>query len=283
MHVEQAQELATGRGVKIAVIDSGMVGVEGLDIAGVTAIAGVNPNTRLSGHGTIVAGRGRADGEHARIVGGEDVGVVVGRAREAGVGGADRDVARGCHHDDPEVDEARDRRLELRVALADGERDVDDVDLLLRLRPDHGLDAGGDAGRGQHVALVDVQHFRIHLHLRMAARQLRSRGPVRGGRASVQQAGFQHRKGAQAQRHHAGAARVRLTQRLQQRRRGGAAVVVPGRHDDDVGALQAIESVAGTNAEAGAGLQHGGTEAAHAQFEFLPSAQAAAEHQAGHR
>jgi membrane-anchored mycosin MYCP len=56
MHVEQAQELATGRDVKVAVIDSGLVGVEGLDIAGGLAIAGVNPSTRLSGHGTIVAG-----------------------------------------------------------------------------------------------------------------------------------------------------------------------------------------------------------------------------------
>ena len=56
MHVEQAQELATGRGVKVAVIDSGMVGIEGLDVAGGLAIEGVNPSTRLSGHGTIVAG-----------------------------------------------------------------------------------------------------------------------------------------------------------------------------------------------------------------------------------
>ena len=61
MHVEQAQELATGRGVKVAVIDSGMVGIEGLDIAGGLAVAGVNPATRLSGHGTIVAGPGITD------------------------------------------------------------------------------------------------------------------------------------------------------------------------------------------------------------------------------
>ena len=55
MHVEQAQELATGRGVKVAVIDSGMADVQGLDIAGGAAIPGVGP-ARLSGHGTIVAG-----------------------------------------------------------------------------------------------------------------------------------------------------------------------------------------------------------------------------------
>ncbi|MBL0746362.1 S8 family serine peptidase [Nocardioides baculatus] len=56
MHVERAQELATGKGVKVAVIDSGIVGGEGAVIPyGGLAVAGVNPNTRLSGHGTIVA------------------------------------------------------------------------------------------------------------------------------------------------------------------------------------------------------------------------------------
>lgn len=55
MHVDRAQELATGRGVKVAVIDSGVVSVEDLAIAGRTAIPGV-ANAFLSGHGTIVAG-----------------------------------------------------------------------------------------------------------------------------------------------------------------------------------------------------------------------------------
>ncbi|MFC7360347.1 S8 family serine peptidase [Nocardioides astragali] len=55
MHVEQAQEVATGRGVKVAVIDSGVVGVPGLDVLG-SVVAGGAPNTLLSGHGTIVAG-----------------------------------------------------------------------------------------------------------------------------------------------------------------------------------------------------------------------------------
>jgi len=56
MHVEQAQELATGRGVKVAVIDSGVMGVEGLDISGGVAVPGVSATALLSGHGTIVAG-----------------------------------------------------------------------------------------------------------------------------------------------------------------------------------------------------------------------------------
>ena len=56
MHVERAQELASGKGVKVAVIDSGIVGDEGGVVPYAAAtIPGVNPTTRLSGHGTIVA------------------------------------------------------------------------------------------------------------------------------------------------------------------------------------------------------------------------------------
>lgn len=56
MHVQEAQELGTGRGTMVAVIDSGIRAVEGLDIAGAVAIPGVSPAAILSGHGTIVAG-----------------------------------------------------------------------------------------------------------------------------------------------------------------------------------------------------------------------------------
>ena len=56
MHVERAQEIATGKGVKVAVIDSGIVRGPGAVVPyGGLAIPGVNPDTRLSGHGTIVA------------------------------------------------------------------------------------------------------------------------------------------------------------------------------------------------------------------------------------
>ncbi len=54
MHVEEAQEVATGAGAKVAVIDSGVRAVEGLDIAGSQVVAGAP--SLLSGHGTIVAG-----------------------------------------------------------------------------------------------------------------------------------------------------------------------------------------------------------------------------------
>ena len=56
MHVERAQELASGKKVKVAVIDSGIVGGEGgvVPYDGAT-VPDVNPDTRLSGHGTIVA------------------------------------------------------------------------------------------------------------------------------------------------------------------------------------------------------------------------------------
>lgn len=56
MHVEQAQEVATGKGVKVAVIDSGVMAVDGLAVYDGLAIPGVSPTMLLSGHGTIVAG-----------------------------------------------------------------------------------------------------------------------------------------------------------------------------------------------------------------------------------
>lgn len=55
MHVEQAQRLATGKGARVAVIDSGVYPVKGLARVGGVAIPGVT-QTFLSGHGTIVAG-----------------------------------------------------------------------------------------------------------------------------------------------------------------------------------------------------------------------------------
>ena len=55
MHVEQAQELGTGRGARIAVIDSGVMRVPGLDVGDAQVISGASGNSPLSGHGTIVA------------------------------------------------------------------------------------------------------------------------------------------------------------------------------------------------------------------------------------
>jgi membrane-anchored mycosin MYCP len=53
MHVEQAQELGKGAGVKVAVIDSGIVPFEGLSLVQPPVVRGTG---YLSGHGTIVAG-----------------------------------------------------------------------------------------------------------------------------------------------------------------------------------------------------------------------------------
>ena len=56
MHVEQVQELAPGRGVKVAVIDSGVLGREGPERAPVWPRPCGLDRHPLSGHGTIVAG-----------------------------------------------------------------------------------------------------------------------------------------------------------------------------------------------------------------------------------
>ncbi len=56
MHVTQAQELATGRGTRIAVIDSGVMTVPDLERESFFTVPGASPSALLSGHGTIVAG-----------------------------------------------------------------------------------------------------------------------------------------------------------------------------------------------------------------------------------
>jgi membrane-anchored mycosin MYCP len=56
MHVDRAQGIATGRGVKVAVIDSGVMAVPGLDRPSAVAVGGASGSGLLSGHGTIVAG-----------------------------------------------------------------------------------------------------------------------------------------------------------------------------------------------------------------------------------
>jgi membrane-anchored mycosin MYCP len=56
MHVEEAQRLATGKGVRVAVIDSGVWPVPGVARVGGVAVGGASPGPPLSGHGTIVAG-----------------------------------------------------------------------------------------------------------------------------------------------------------------------------------------------------------------------------------
>ena len=63
------------------------------------------------------------------------------------------------------------------------------------------VDAGGDAGRGQHVAVVDEQHVRVERDLREAARGTARRGPVRGRRPAVEQAGRGQHERAGADRH----------------------------------------------------------------------------------
>lgn len=56
MGVERAHELATGRGSKVVVIDSGIQPLPGLDRRPLWAHPGVSRDQLLSGHGTLVAG-----------------------------------------------------------------------------------------------------------------------------------------------------------------------------------------------------------------------------------
>ena len=60
------------------------------------------------------------------------------------------------------------------------------------------VDPGARAGAGCHIAVVDVQHVRVHAHRREGSGELGGAAPVRGGAASVEEPGAGQDEGARA-------------------------------------------------------------------------------------
>ena len=90
------------------------------------------------------------------------------------------------------------------------------------------------AGRGEHVALVDVEHVGAHVDLRIAAGQLVGMHPVRGRDASVEEPGRRQHERTGAQRRDPHTALVRHAQRVDEPRVRLRVEVDGGRHDDRV-------------------------------------------------
>jgi hypothetical protein len=63
------------------------------------------------------------------------------------------------------------------------------------------VQARGDTGAGEDVALVQVQHLGIDPHRREAVGELRGGIPMGGGAAAVGQAGIGQREGTGADRY----------------------------------------------------------------------------------
>ncbi|NYH45334.1 hypothetical protein HNR22_005061 [Micromonospora jinlongensis] len=82
--------------------------------------------------------------------------------------------------------------------------------------PDH-VDAqvqpGGAAGAGEQVAVVEIEHVRVHLDPWVTPRQQLGVLPVGGGPPAVEEPGAGQRERARADRHDAGTASVRPAQR----------------------------------------------------------------------
>jgi hypothetical protein len=115
--------------------------------------------------------------------------------------------------------------------------------------------AGGDARRGDHVAVAHEDRVGFDFHPGMAARELGAGGPVRGRAAPVEQAGAGEQEGAGADRGHA----------LRPRRGGGEpvdqALVARGRVDSRAAgghqrvdpALAAVQGAVGVERDARGG------------------------------
>ena len=80
------------------------------------------------------------------------------------------------------------------------------------------VDRSRGTGRREDGAVVDVQDVGEDADLGMARREERRVHPVRGGASPVEHTRGRERERAAAERHHAGAARVRGAQRFEERR-----------------------------------------------------------------
>jgi len=81
------------------------------------------------------------------------------------------------------------------------------------------VEARRDTGRGEHVAVVDVEDVRSNLHRRIPLCQLGRVLPVSGRRPPVKHSGLRQSERADADRDHPRAAGVGATQRGEHRRR----------------------------------------------------------------
>lgn len=105
----------------------------------------------------------------------------------------------------------------------------------------------GQPGAGEHVAVVDVQHRGVDVHLGVALGQLAGVHPVGRGAAAVEQPRLGEREGPGAQGDHAGSRVVGAPQGRDELGRKWSALLDAGvghrGHDDRVGAGEIVESI----------------------------------------
>lgn len=144
------------------------------------------------------------------------------------------------------------------------------------------VETGGGAGRGHEVAVVDVEHVRIHPHPWVAGGKIGCKAPVGGGRPAIEQTCRGQHIGPETKPDQARAALMGTAQGAQQRRGRWLLGVAPTGDDDDVGPRQRAQTVGDLHREAGGGTQTAGLTGADAKVETRRARMFVAEHDAGH-
>ncbi|KAH0442949.1 hypothetical protein KCU90_g1519, partial [Aureobasidium melanogenum] len=147
------------------------------------------------------------------------------------------------------------------------------------------IEPGSRAGRGQHVAIVHIQHVGIEPHARIAAREIVRPRPVGGGRTAVENArGGQH-ECTQTQPDQLRPARMGGAQCVEQRGGRGFVRIAPAWHDDRIRVGERLEPVRDGDRKARGSGQRAGFGRANAEVEAGHAAATAvlAEHHARHR
>lgn len=143
---------------------------------------------------------------------------------------------------------------------------------------------GGDAGRGDDVTVVDIEHVGVDGDVGVKRLELIGIGPMRGRLASRQQPGGGNGEGAEAQAHDQRAAPVGAVERLLHWGGKRSFKILPARDDDDIGVVKRLQPVRDSDAQPGIGVDRSFFDGADAEVEpRQPELRAVrAEHQARH-
>ena len=104
------------------------------------------------------------------------------------------------------------------------------------------VEAGGQPGGREDVAVVDVEDVGVDLDRRELPRELVGEGPVRRRAPAVEQAGVGEDERARADRHHARAPGVGGGERVERGALPGDTVRRASAGDDEVGVLERLEA-----------------------------------------
>lgn len=143
------------------------------------------------------------------------------------------------------------------------------------------VDGRCSAGRGQDLAVLEVEDIGVQADARVALGEILGKGPVGRCCTPVQQAGLGEDIGAEAEADHPGAPCMGGDQGVEQCVRGAFGRIVPTGDDDGVGGGQLFEAMVDRDRKAGGGCQYARLRSTDREIEGRNTRMGFSEYEAG--